>query len=29
MSCHAAARAAYQKVGFDIGIPGVTYYRRL
>jgi RimJ/RimL family protein N-acetyltransferase len=27
--CHAAARAAYRKVGFDIAIPGVTYYRKL
>ena len=27
--CHASARAAYQKAGFDIAIPGVTYYRKL
>lgn len=27
--CHAAAREAYRKAGFDIAIPGVTYYRKL
>jgi len=27
--CHAAARAAYRKAGFDIAIPGVTYYRKV
>jgi GNAT superfamily N-acetyltransferase len=27
--CHAPARAAYLKAGFDIAIPGVTYYRKL
>jgi len=27
--CHAAAREAYRKAGFDIAIPGVTYYRKV
>jgi hypothetical protein len=27
--CHAAAREAYRKAGFDIAIPGVIYYRKL
>ena len=27
--CHAPARAAYQQAGFNIAIPGVTYYRKL
>ena len=26
---HAPARRAYQKAGFDIVVPGVTYFRRL
>jgi len=28
-SSHAPARAAYEKVGFAIKLPGVTYYRKL
>ena len=27
--CHAAARAAYEKVGFDRGVPSITYYMEL
>ena len=27
--CHAPARAAYQKAGFNVAIPGVTYYRKV
>ena len=27
--CHAAARAAYERVGFDRSIPSVTYYMEL
>ncbi len=27
--CHAPARAAYQKAGFDMAIPAVTYYKKL
>ena len=26
---HAPARRAYEKAGFDVDLPGVTYYRRL
>jgi GNAT superfamily N-acetyltransferase len=26
---HAPARRAYEKAGFDVSLPGVTYYRRL
>ena len=26
---HAPARRAYEKAGFDIAVPGVTYYRKL
>ncbi len=27
--CHAAARAAYERAGFDMAIPHVTYYKKL
>lgn len=27
--CHAPARAAYEKAGFDMAIPGIAYYKRL
>lgn len=26
---HAPARAAYQKAGFTVGLPGIEYYRKL
>jgi predicted N-acetyltransferase YhbS len=26
---HASARRAYEKVGFDVAVPAVTYYRKL
>ena len=28
-SAHASARRAYQKAGFTVQLPGVTYYREL